>query len=341
MLNIAILGCGAIAQKRHAPVISNFPGVRLYGVYDPDEKRARDLADRYGARPFTALESLLGDSALDAVSICAPERFHRDLSERSFAAGKHVLLEKPMAMDAAEAGRIISAWKNSGKQFIMAFSQRCYPEHRLTKKLLDEGAVGKILSFRTILANPGVEYTVVKQDLHDFYDRNLKNIGGVMLNVGCHRIDLMRWLFDTDFEAVLAFTPALDKRFANGELINREDSAMIIARMKNGIAGTIWSSWCNYGAGRVDTEIFGTGGAISVFSDRVELFRSRGEKEIFPVKEEDRDPNGFLIVRAFLETLVKGVPPVATGTDGYLCMAALAAIEESNREGRWAFPKNG
>jgi predicted dehydrogenase len=341
MLNIAILGCGAIAQKRHAPAISSFPGVRLYGVYDPDEKRARNLADQYGAQSFTVLESLLGDSDLDAVSICAPERFHCDLAERSFTAKKHVLLEKPMAMDAVEAGRIISAWKNSGKQFAMAFSQRCYPEHWLAKKLLGERVVGKVLSFRTILANPGVEYTVVKQDLRDFYDRNLKNIGGVMLSVGCHRVDLMRWLFDTDFEAVLASTPALDKHFANGELIDREDSAMIIARMKNGITGTIWSSWCNYGPGRVDTEIFGTGGAMSVFSDRVELFRSGSEKEIFPVKEEDRDPNGFLIVRAFLETLVKGTPLVATGMDGYLCMAVLAAIEESNREGRWAFPQNG
>jgi predicted dehydrogenase len=339
MVNIAILGCGAIAQKRHAPAISAFPGASFYAVYDPDETRARELAGQYSSvRAFTELAPLLADPDLDAVSICAPERFHRELAEKSFAAGKHVLLEKPMAMDAVEGRRILSAAEKSGKQFAMAFSQRCYPENLLAKKLIGEGAIGKVLSFRTILANNGAEYSVVKQELKHFYDRNLKNIGGLMLNVCCHRVDLTRFLFDTDFAEVFAFTPTLDKRFADGSLIDREDSAMITARMKNGISGTIWSSWCNYGAGRVDTEIFGSEGAVSVFPDRVELSRAGEETRRFEIKEEDRDPKGFKIVRAFLDTLINGAVPAATGTDGFLCMKTLQAIEESNKEGRWTSP---
>jgi len=340
MLNVAILGCGAITQKRHAPAIKGFPGACLYGVYDVDEKRGNDLAEQYGTRFFNDLESLLGDSAIDAVSICVPEYFHCKLAEQTFAAGKHVLLEKPMAMNAAEGRRIISAWEKSGKQLAMAFSQRCYPEHRLAKKLMAEEAVGKVLSYRTILANSGVEYSVVKQDMTGFYDRNLKNIGGVMLNVGCHRVDLMRYLFDTEFDKVFAFTPTMDKRFANGSLIDREDSAMITAKMKNGITGTMWSSWCNYGPTRVETEIFCSRGVILVFPDRVELLRSGSAPEQLIIKEEDKDPNGLLIVRAFLDTLINGAAPVTTGMDGLKCMKVLEAVGESHKKGRWVTLKN-
>ncbi|MDR2080231.1 MAG: Gfo/Idh/MocA family oxidoreductase, partial [Treponema sp.] len=220
VLNVAILGCGAIAEKRHAPVISRFKGAALYGLYGPHENRIRELACHYEAvKIFTELEPLLVDPQVKAVSICAPEKFHCELAVKSLEAGKHVLLEKPMAMTVAEAEHIIAARNHAGTLLMIAFSQRCYPQHILARRLLREGAIGQPLSFRTILSNSGVEYAVIQQNTSDFYDRNLANIGGVMLNVGCHRIDLIRFLFDSDFLRVLAYTQAMDKHFSSGKLI--------------------------------------------------------------------------------------------------------------------------
>jgi predicted dehydrogenase len=202
--------------------------------------------------------------------------------------------------------------------------------------MLRDELIGRPLSFRTILANSGVEYTVAQQALGDFYDRNLKNTGGVMLNVGCHRVDLMRFIFDSDFSRVLAFTPTTDKRFADGGLIDREDTAMISAEMKNGVNGSFWITWCNYGPARAEAEFFGSAGFIRAGAEGVDLWRGQ-ECTHYSIPAEERDPHGFKIVENFLDVLVNGAVPVDSAVDGLECMRVLKAVEESNRKGGWAF----
>ena len=335
MVGVGILGCGAVARKRHAPACQAHAGSEIVGFADTNVERATELATQYGTKAYLSLDAMLTDPAVNAVCVCVPERFHVDTTVRCLRAGKDVLLEKPMAMNLAESEEIARAWRESGRQLMIAFSQRFYAEHILARQLALDGEIGRIVSFRTFLSNPGAEYGVLNSGT-GFYDNRLKNIGGVMLNVGCHRIDLMRYLFNAEIAEVLAYTPALDKRFSNGDLIDREDHAMVTMKLSNGIAGTMWISWCNYGGTDVDTWIFGEQGTIRTCGGKhVFLNRRDGEEIRYDLSSTQADMNGWGVVNSFLDSIAAGEKTSITGEDGLACMRVLDAIEKSHQSGSW------
>lgn len=335
MVRIGIIGCGAIARKRHAPACMAHPQTELVGFADAFADRAHEMAAQYGCRGYETMEEMLADPSIEAVSVCVPEQFHVDVVEKCFAAGKHVLLEKPMAMDVAESERILAAWKKAGTRLMIAYSQRFYEEHILAARLLREGSLGKAISFRTYLSNPGVEYSVFGA-CDDFYDKRLRSIGGVMSNVGCHRIDLIRYIFDTEYDSIFAFTPALNKRFSDGKLIDLEDHAMLTLRLKNGVCGTLFTSWCNYGMPDVSTEIFCEKGVIRTYDGAgLRVYHSDGGVTEYRIKRSQQDIDGWSVVNSFLDSMAAGTQTATTGYDGINCMLVLEAIQKSNAEGRW------
>lgn len=335
MPRVGIIGCGAIARKRQAPAVAKYPGVELAGFADVNKSMAEKMAEQYGAHSYRGMEDMLADPTVDAVCVCVPERFHVDVTIRCLEAGKDVLLEKPMAMNAEESQRIVEAWEKSQRRLMIAYSQRFYREHILAKELIQRGEIGRVFSFRTNLSNPGVEKAVYNSQ-SDFYDRRLESIGGVMSNVGCHRIDLIRYLFDAEIEELFACTPALDKRFSDGRLIDHEDHAMVTMKLSNGIYGTLWSSWCNYGAYEQGTVIFGDRGAIHTYEGGgVQVQRSDGGVLTYAVKHTPEDTNGWGVVDSFLDSLAKGGDTATNGYDGLACMRVLDAIERSAKERRW------
>lgn len=335
MVRIGIIGCGAIARKRHAPACQEHAHCEIAGFADASVERAGELAAQYNTRAYASIEEMLADPTVDAVCVCVPERFHLDVTTRCLRAGKDVLLEKPMAMNLEESEAIARVWRASGRKLMIAFSQRFYGEHVLAHKLIRQGEIGRVISFRTSLSNPGAEYGVLSASAQ-FYDQRLKNIGGVMLNVGCHRVDLIRYLFDAEIEEVLAYTPALDKRFSSGELIDREDHAMVTMKLSNGAAGTMWIAWSNYGATDVDTWIFGEKGTIHTCEGKYVLLNRRNGEEIrYDVMPTRADLDGWGVVNCFLDSVVAGTDVAVSGEDGLACMRVLDAIERSNASGTW------
>ena len=335
MATVGIIGCGAITRKRQAPACRAHAETTLAGFSDMDISRAQELAAQFGGRAYASMEEMLADPSVTAVCVCVPEQAHLDVTVRCLEAGKDVLLEKPMAMNLAEGEAIMQAWEKSGRKLMIAYSQRFYAEHTLAKRLMQEGEIGRVFSFRTSLSNPGVEYAVYGAD-QDFYDRNLNRIGGVMSNVGCHRIDLIRYLFDSEIEEVFAYTPVLDKRFSNGERINREDHAMLTLKLRNGISGMMWSSWCNYGAPDQGTWIFGDRGVLRTYDGAgVRVYRRNGGVLEHAVHRTQRDIDGWGVVTSFLDSLARGTEVATTGRDGLECMRVLDAIERSHAAGGW------
>lgn len=335
MVRVGIIGCGAVARKRHAPACQAHERCEIAGFADTSVERARELASLYATKAYPSMEAMLEDASVDAVCVCVPERFHLDVAVRCLRAGKDVLLEKPMAMNLEESEQIARVWRDSGRRLMIAFSQRFYAEHVLAKRLIEAGEIGRVLSFRTSLSNPGAEYGVLNAD-GQFYDKRLESIGGVMLNVGCHRVDLTRYLFGAEIEAVLAYTPALGKRYSNGALINREDHAMVTMRLSNGVVGTMWISWCNYGAKDMDTWIFGEQGTIRICEGKSVLLNHRdGEETRYALTPTEADLNGWSVVHSFLDSVASGQATAVSGEDGLSCMRVLDAIERSNAEGVW------
>lgn len=335
MINIGIIGCGAIAIRRHAPACAAHPNVHISGFADATFERANELAQQFHSHAYTSIDDMLKDPSVHAVSICVPERFHEDVTIRCLNAGKHVLLEKPMAMNTAESENIVRAWQNSGKQLMIAYSQRFYPAHQIAKRLIQDGSIGRPLSFRTCQTNSGAEYVVVDPQ-PDFYDKRLASIGGVMSNVGCHRIDLIRFLFDTEILEIFAYTPTLDKHFSNGEFINLEDHAMLTMKLANGIVGTLWNSWCNYGNQDIGTRIYGDQGVIYIPNyETVFYYPRNGETQEFHIPQTEALIYGWDVVSSFIDSLSENHPTATNGYDGLACMHVLDAIRASNSTRAW------
>lgn len=331
-MNIAIIGCGAIAKTRHAPGVAAHPKAALYAVCDPVRENADALAAAYQTKAAYDIAEVLGDPQVDAVIICTPERFHRDNVVAALEAHKDVLCEKPLAMTVQEGRAILDAWEKSGRRLMVAFGQRLSPGHQLAKRLLEQGAIGKPIAFRTALAHRGVEYATIEGSSPDFYDRKLSGIGDVMLSVGCHRMDLMPYLLGGGIQAVSALLPTIDKTYADGRPIDAADHAILTVELDNGVVGTVWISWCDYGQPERATVIYGTQGVMTVYRGP-EITVERGSEAVR--YDVPSDPSEWqLPTRHFIDVLAGDAQPVCDGGDGQACLMALEAARRSHQQGR-------
>ena len=108
-IRVGIFGCGKIAQVRHIPEYVANPYAEIRGFYDLNTKRAQELAEKYGGKAYDSYEALLADPDIDAVSVCAANHVHAEISIAALKAGKHVLCEKPMAISLEECEAMVQA----------------------------------------------------------------------------------------------------------------------------------------------------------------------------------------------------------------------------------------
>lgn len=146
-INIAVIGCGAIAQHAHLPAIKRLRSYNLKGVSDPYIEVAREVARLNGLSPSQGHENhenLLDDPEIEAICICAPTTLHASLVEQALTAGKHVLVEKPMAVTTEEAHRMIAAAEKSGKCLMVGYNHSYDPATRELGRMLRDGELGDI-----------------------------------------------------------------------------------------------------------------------------------------------------------------------------------------------------
>jgi predicted dehydrogenase len=147
-VRVGLIGCGRISDL-HALAYDDNPDAEIYAVCDSREDVARLRAEEWGAsRWFTDYRDLLADEAVDAVEILTPHRVHAEMTIAALEAGKHVSLQKPMAMNLTEADAMIAASHRSGKLFRVCENFRYYPPYVKARELMDEGAIGDPLSIR-------------------------------------------------------------------------------------------------------------------------------------------------------------------------------------------------
>ena len=139
MLNWIVIGIGDITTRRVIPAIQAENRSRLYGFVTRDPAKA----ERFGGQAWTTLDEALTDSAIDAVYVGTPVFLHAPQTIEALRAGKHVLCEKPMAMNAEEASAMVQAAEESKKTFGVAYYRRCYPKVQRAKELIVAGAIGQ------------------------------------------------------------------------------------------------------------------------------------------------------------------------------------------------------
>ena len=268
-LRVGIIGSGAIALQIHAPGYLALPDdCELVACCDVVPERAKAFAERFAtAQWFTDYHEMLALPELDAVSVCTPPFMHRDATVAALDAGKHVLCEKPMAMNVAEAKDMASAAERAGKVLTIGHQQRFSPEAQAVKRAVEAGELGDIYYAKTAaLRSRGAPTWGV------FHVKKL-NGGGPLIDIGVHALDVTLWLmgnprpvavFGATYMA-LAHQPGLQNRWGkiNVEEYDVEDLAAAFVRFDNGATLVLETSWLLQMTERgvVHTQLFGTEGS--------------------------------------------------------------------------------
>jgi predicted dehydrogenase len=247
MLNWLVIGIGDIARKRVLPAILCGPRSRLYALLTRDPRKAEAYAD---ALAFTKLKEALADPAIDAVYVASPVALHAGQTIASLRAGKHVLCEKPVALNFAQAESMAAVAQESGKLLGIAYYRRLYPKLIRARQLIAEGAIGQ-----PVLVEANYHGWLESPERGWLKDPALAG-GGPLYDVGSHRIDACNFLFGKPLRAAGLLSNAHHQ-------LTVEDSATTLIEYAGGIHAVVDVRW-NSRIQRDQFRIVGVEGEISL-----------------------------------------------------------------------------
>ena len=338
MKGIGIIGCGKISQVRHIPEYSDNPNAKLIGFFDLARERAEQMAAKYGGKVFDSVEELLADPAIDAVSVCVANNMHADVTIAALKAGKHVLCEKPMATNIEDCERMVEASRQYGRFLMIGQNQRFALAHSEARKLIKQGAIGKVVSFRTTFGHSGPEtWSITPGPGTWFFDKKAA-VMGVLADLGIHKTDLIQFILDDTITAVTARISTIDKRYADGSPIGVDDNAICIFEMAGGAVGTMTASWTFYGQEDNSTIIYGTEGIIRIYDDpacSLKVIGKDGKVQTLDIDRIQTNDNQTKsgVMDAFVDALEKGIQPPVSGGEVLTAMRAIFGALESSEKG--------
>ncbi|WP_245947601.1 Gfo/Idh/MocA family protein [Bacillus taeanensis] len=330
-LKIGVIGCGSIAQHRHLLEYAVNDAVEIAAVCDIVQERAEEIAEKYGAKAYTSYEELLANKEIDAVSVCTPNYLHAPISIAALNAGKHVLCEKPMATSQQEAEAMIEAAKRNGKKLMIAHNQRFVSSHQKARKLIENGEIGKIYSFRTAFGHGGPEGWSVEGKEGWFFQKE-KAFIGAMGDLGVHKTDLIRYLLGEEVTEVAGFVETSAKDFSDVD-----DNAVCVLKMESGIIGTLAASWSYVGKEDNSTIIYGEKAILRLEDDPTHSLvvqYQNGEVVKYELgKIQSNESGGQVnshIVEQFVNCVLHDTEPPVSGEEGMKSLQVILAALESN-----------
>ena len=339
MLNIGVIGCGKIAQVRHIPEYAANENCTLTAFFSPNAKRAEDMAAKYGGKVYASAEELFADPEIDAVSICAANYAHAELSIKALEAGKHVLCEKPMAVTIEDCEAMLAAAEKAGKRLMIGQNQRLAKAHLCAKELLEQGEIGKVVSFRSSFGHGGPETWSISPGKDTWFFDKKRAAMGAMADLGIHKTDLLRFLLGQDVVRTTARLCTLDKRGPNDELIGVDDNAFCIYEMSGGAFGTMTASWTYYGAEDNSTVLYGTEGIMRIYDDpahSIVVKLNGGAVQTYDVEQIQTNDNQTRsgVIDQWIDCLKEGRRPEISGASVLSAMRAVFASIQSAETGR-------
>ena len=249
-IKAGIIGCGGIATLKHLPSMRETGLVEIIGFCDLIESRAQDSKNKYGAdgaRVYTDYKDLLKDKEISVVYVCTANLTHSLITVDALRAGKHVMCEKPMAINAQDAKKMLDASKETGKVLTIGYQYRYGPEYLYVKNFAQNGGLGDIYFARALaLRRRGVPNWGV------FLDKEQQG-GGPLIDIGTHALDMTLWTMDNyrPKYAVGTVYHKLNKDTEQGNIFGDwdpaeftvEDSAFGFVVMENGATIILESSW--------------------------------------------------------------------------------------------------
>ncbi len=330
-LKVAVIGCGSIAKHRHLVEYHAHPEVEITAVCDIVEERAKEMAEKYKAKAYTSYEELLAKENIDAISVCLPNALHAPVSIAALNAGCHVLCEKPMATSREEADQMIEAASKNNKKLMIAHNQRFVPSHVKARKLIADGEVGRIYSFRTAFGHGGPESWSADGRDSWFFKKEQAFIGA-MGDLGVHKADLLRYLLGEDFVEVASFVETSAKE--NSDV---DDNAVFILKTKSGVIGTLAASWAYTAAEDNSTIIYGENAILRLEDDpnySLIVQYKNGEVVRYELGKIQSNAEGGQknthVIENFVHSIVTDSTPPISGEEGKKSLEVIIAAIESN-----------
>jgi len=308
-----LLGCGDIARKRVARALAEEPRSRLLAACRRDEAKLRAFCQAFAIeRAYTRDAGLLADLDLDAVYLATPVRLHLPQTLAAARAGKHVLVEKPMALTVAECDAMVAACRAAGVKLGVAYYRRFYPLVARVRGILAAGELGRVLAVSAVTSTP---LALGAGDEGSWRVVLAEGGGGALMDVGSHRLDLFLDLLG-DVADVQAHVATLLGGY------EAEDCATLALRFGSGAHGTLQ---CFFGTTWVadDFAVLGTRGRLSASplnGDRLVVETDRGQRvETHPPPTNLHAP----LVADFVSAIRDGRAPVVSGEEGRRASAVM------------------
>ena len=337
-LRVGVIGLGM--GKGHIRGYATHPQAEVVAIADLNEQVLATVGDEYGINGrYTSAEQMLAEANLDVVSIATPNKFHKAYTLAAFAAGCHVLCEKPMAMNAAEGREMLAAAEKAGKRLMINFSYRFSEPSFALKAQVDSGILGDIYFARTVWhRRRGIPR------FGGWFGQKALSGGGPLIDLGVHRLDLALWLMgypQPTWVMASAYNPIATRLATEaGVAYDVEDMAVALIKFANGATVEVEASWATNirEAELMETRLLGTKAGLvqrnvnEGYQFEAELYVENAGYQFDmkvhpPLKPVPNSMNHFV------ESIVTDTPHIATGEEGLLVMQLLDAIYESAATG--------
>lgn len=318
-MKIGFFGCEHMHAHGYIDSFKQIEGIEIIGVAEADTKIGKAFAKTYAIPYFNNYEQFLKED-MDAVVICSANVRHVQMTVAAAKAGKHVLVEKPIATTVEDAQKMIDVCKQCNVKLMIAFPVRYAPPVVRAKGIIDEGGIGDIVAIA------GTNHGSMPGGW--FVDKSLSG-GGAVMDHTVHVADLMHWMLKSDINDIYC------KMGTKIYDIPVEDCGLLSMGFKNGTYATLDASWnrpISYPTwGDVTMEIIGTKGTINLdtFAQHGNLYSNKNSHSSFVGWGDDMN---LLMIKDFVKCVTENLPSPVSGEDGLFALkVALMAYKSADK----------
>ena len=335
---VAILGSGFISEIHLESYHRFIPEAEVVAIYARNADKAKAMAEKHHiGKWYDNIDTLIKESGCEVVDICLPNYLHADATIKAAQGGKHVIIEKPLAVTPEEADAMIAACKKAGVKLMYA-EELCFaPKYERARHLVKEGAVGKIYMLKQ-----GEKHSGPHTDW--FYDIKYSG-GGVLMDMGCHAFGWFFWMLNN--AKVKSVSASMGTVLHKGRT-QGEDNSVVIVEFENGVTAIAEDSWAKHGGMDDRCEVYGIGGvmyadlfmgnsAITYSKNGYGYAMEKADTTIgwsFTVFEEAFNQGYPHELKHFIECVQQDKEPVVTGEDGRAVLEIIYAAYASAGQGK-------
>jgi predicted dehydrogenase len=314
-LGVCLLGCGFIGAI-HAERWRSIRDVELVTCFSRSEGKMIPFKDKYGfKRVSKSLDEAIQDKDVSIVDVCTPTHTHKDIVLRALDAGKHVLVEKPIALRLSDAREMINKAEKNGLKLMVAHVLRFWSEYLSSRNLILQGEIGDPVLARAYRQVPFPSWT------SDAWHEDVRKSGGVFIDLSIHDVDFLRWCIG-EVEEVYAQGGSYLRKKASSP-----DYVQALLKFENGALGYVEGSWVMPDGHFLSSflEISGTRGMLSVdnrSTATLSLFKPNGlREELTPLFNDGY----YLEIKCFVDSIIRNEPPPVPGEEGLKSLEVVLA----------------